>query len=83
MIERVLAALGSERATPFRAMVRDGADRHETLTAFLAVLVLIRRRSIVAHQPELFGEITLIPHAPALRSSESPDGLDDEFAADD
>jgi segregation and condensation protein A len=83
MIERVLAALGTERETDFRALIRDRGDRHETLTAFLAVLALIRRRLLEAHQSELFGEIALVPSRADQRSVEAPVDSDDEFAADD
>jgi segregation and condensation protein A len=83
MIERVLAALGADRETSFRSLVRDRDDRHETLTAFLAVLVLIRRRILVAHQSELFGEIALEPAGRDPQPIEASSDSDDEFAADD
>ncbi len=59
MIERVLVGLAGRSQLRFRAVLARCEGRDEALTAFLAVLVLIRRRVIEADQPALFGEITL------------------------
>lgn len=59
MVERVLASLGSSQALTFSTIRRDCRDRHDVLTAFLAILVLMRRQAIDAHQAELFGEILM------------------------
>jgi len=59
MIEGVLDALTPGRLLRFGNLVGPARDRHEVLTAFLAILVLVRRRLIEADQAELFGEITL------------------------
>lgn len=61
MIERVLTHLAGPRFIDFGVFTRRARDRHEVLTAFLAVLVLVRRRIIEAEQAELFGDITLRP----------------------
>lgn len=59
MSERLLLALPGRGALPFGRFRADCRDRQETLVAFLAVLVLVRRREIAAEQSGLFGEITL------------------------
>ena len=59
MVERVLTDLRPGQPLAFSRLRRGCHDRHEVLTAFLAVLVLMRRQVVDAHQPELFGEITL------------------------
>ena len=46
-------------AADARAVEQRLRGRDEVLTAFLAVLVLVRRRVVDAEQSELFGEITL------------------------
>jgi segregation and condensation protein A len=71
MVERVLMALVGGRAVRFGAIRAGCRGRSDVLTAFLAVLVLMRRRVIEAEQPELFGEITLrrVATAPALDPS--------------
>ncbi len=61
--ERLLAALGAGRLA-FGAFRNRCADRHEVLVAFLAVLVLVRRRVIEAEQAGPFGEISLRRAAP-------------------
>lgn len=59
MTERLLTALPGFGALPFGRFRAGCRDRQETLVAFLAVLVLVRRRAIEAEQEGLFGEITL------------------------
>ncbi len=59
MVERVLRLLAGRSDVPFSRVARECQDAHEVRTAFLAVLVLIRRRVVDADQPELFGDITL------------------------
>ena len=65
MTERLLTALGGWQPLRFGRFRAGCADRHETLVAFLAVLVLVRRRVIEAEQAGLFGEITLRRVPPA------------------
>lgn len=60
MIERVLTALTTRGSRSFRSLLTPGDDRRDVLTAFLAVLVLVRRQAIEASQPARFGEITLL-----------------------
>lgn len=59
MVERVLTALRPGRPLAFSVIRNDCRDRHDVLTAFLAVLVLMRRQAVDAQQSEMFGEITL------------------------
>ena len=65
MTERVLGALTGRRRLGFGEILAQCAGRQEALTAFLAVLVLVRRRVVEAEQAALFGEITLRRAAPA------------------
>jgi segregation and condensation protein A len=83
MVERVLTAIGSGREATFRSLVRDGADRHEALTAFLAVLVLVRRRAVEARQSELFGPILISSATTAVEDTDHLNGTGEEVAADD
>lgn len=59
MVERVLRLLSGRREVLFSRVAADCENAHEIRTAFLAVLVLIRRRVVDADQAELFGDITL------------------------
>ena len=71
MTERLLTALGGRSSLPFRGIRAGCRDRQETLVAFLAVLVLVRRRVVEAEQVGLFGEITLRRAGPTpLRASD-------------
>ena len=65
MTARIVGALAGRRLLAFASVGRRCADRHEVPVAFLAVLILIRRRVIEAEQSGLFGEITLRRVAPA------------------
>lgn len=75
MVERVLRVVrgGEPEAVAFSRIRRGCRDRHEVLTAFLAVLVLVRRRVLDAEQTELFGEI-------ALRATDTASSTDPEVA---
>jgi segregation and condensation protein A len=59
MIERVLGAFAKGQRSTFSGVVRQCRDDSEVRTAFLAVLVLVRRRLIDAEQDVPFGEITM------------------------
>lgn len=59
MVERVLRLLAGRREVLFSRVAADCQNAHEIRAAFLAVLVLIRRRAVDADQAELFGDITL------------------------
>ena len=69
VISRATSLLSGSRSTTFRTLIKPYEERNEIATAFLAVLVLMRNRTIDARQPELFGEIelcqaTAVPIAP-------------------
>lgn len=57
MVERVLHAVTTRPVASFSGIARDCHDAHEVRTAFLAILVLIRRRIVDADQDAPFGEI--------------------------
>jgi hypothetical protein len=59
MVERVLLGLRARPLLGFSRVSAECEDRHEVLTAFLAVLLLVRRRVVDARQDEVFGEIVL------------------------
>ncbi|MCC6792874.1 MAG: segregation/condensation protein A [Thermomicrobiales bacterium] len=80
MVERVLHGVPTRHQAPFSSIARECRDRHELRTAFLAVLILIRRRVIDAEQSTPFGEISL------SRVTDGPNIAIDEsivFAGDD
>lgn len=59
-VARVLELLVARSRVRFSEVIGDRPDREETLVAFLAVLVLLRRRQVEADQAEPFGEIDLV-----------------------
>ncbi len=61
VVARALGMMSERGRLSFREILSPNADRHEALTAFLAVLVLVRRRVFDAEQSEAFGEILLTP----------------------
>jgi segregation and condensation protein A len=63
MVERVLTRLIAHDNIRFSEVRKSCVDRNEVLTAFLAVLVLVRRRTVEASQTELFGEIRISRNA--------------------
>ena len=79
MIERVIDTLSGRGEVRFSSVVVGCRDGHELRTAFLAVLVLIRRRVIDAEQPAPFAEITLVrrpatwPHAVGYAAEQAAD----------
>jgi segregation and condensation protein A len=80
MVERVLTRLITHDYIRFSEVQKSCTDRNEVLTAFLAVLVLVRRRTVEASQNELFGEIRISRHADAQPIPNSPIV---SFSADD
>ncbi len=78
MTDRVVDLLSRVRTVTFNDVVEDFGTRSERATAFLATLVLIRRRSIDAVQDGLFSEITLT-RAEAAPAEAEGDDTDDEF----
>jgi chromatin segregation and condensation protein Rec8/ScpA/Scc1 (kleisin family) len=65
MLERVLTMLPRHDLLRFSHVKQTCQDRHELLTAFLAILVLVRRRAVDACQPVPFGEIEIRPVPPS------------------
>lgn len=59
MIARISAKLLERNPTTFERVAVACVDRQEIAVAFVALLILIRRQSIVAVQDELFGSIAL------------------------
>lgn len=59
MTDRVIGAVSKFTRVKFTTIVEDATTRTERATAFLAVLVLVRRRMINVDQPGLFEEIEL------------------------
>ena len=59
VLERVLSVVKPGKLWQFTDLTRPGADREETMTTFLATLVLVRRRVFDADQAEPFGPIEL------------------------
>lgn len=59
MTDRVLTAVANFTRINFHKVTEDATTRTERATAFLAVLVLVRRRVIDAEQAGLYGEIEL------------------------
>ncbi|MGH2562102.1 MAG: segregation and condensation protein A [Thermomicrobiales bacterium] len=74
MIERVMTLVPHRGATRFSTMSSACTDRHELLTAFLALLILIRRRIVDADQATPFGEIDV------RRASSDPIRLAEPYA---
>lgn len=59
MTDRILGAVSRLSHVSFRTVTESATTRTERATAFLAVLVLVRRRMINVDQDDLFGEIEL------------------------
>jgi segregation and condensation protein A len=59
MISRITSALDRDQPISFDRIRATCVGRQETAVAFLAILTLLRRHTIHAIQPELFGAITL------------------------
>jgi segregation and condensation protein A len=81
LLERALSIVRPGRRWVFTDIVNRSAGREETMTAFLAVLVLVRRRVFDADQTTPFGDIELWRTAdavPALTELVPPDTRDEE-----
>lgn len=59
MVERILTTIDGVRIVRFSTLRLACSTRSEILTAFMAVLVLMRRRIVEADQSDVFGEITI------------------------
>jgi len=79
MTDRVLDLLSSVPRVRFSQVVEEYQTRSETATAFLATLVLIRRRAVDATQDGMFGEIVLSPALHTQGDVEDDTDIDDEF----
>jgi chromatin segregation and condensation protein Rec8/ScpA/Scc1 (kleisin family) len=80
LLERALSIVQPGRRWGFTDIVQRSAGREETMTAFLAVLVLVRRRVFDADQTEPFGPIELWRTAdavPALTELVPPEAQDE------
>jgi segregation and condensation protein A len=62
----------------FHSVLRAAATRLEIVVTFIAILELVKRQRISAHQERLFGEIELIPEAD-LAATDSLDDFELEF----
>jgi segregation and condensation protein A len=67
MISWITSALEREARVSFSHIRSICAGPHETAVAFLAVLTLMRRQSVVATQTELFGPIEISRAKPTIR----------------
>jgi segregation and condensation protein A len=72
MIARITAALDRRSSVSFDAIRAECASRQDVAVAFLALLTLLRRRTVDASQPVLFGVITV---KRANLTSFTPDAL--------
>lgn len=59
MTDRILTAVTGKKSVSFSEITEEAASRTDRATAFLAVLVLVRRQIINAEQDGLFGGIDL------------------------
>jgi segregation and condensation protein A len=83
MISRITSALDRETRVSFDRIRATCAGPQDTAVAFLALLTLIRRHTVVATQSELFGTIELARGAHSLRAANElpvsrPDGTHGE-----
>jgi chromatin segregation and condensation protein Rec8/ScpA/Scc1 (kleisin family) len=81
MTARILDAIGREGRVSFAAIGSRCRSRQEVAVAFLAMLTMIRRHTLVATQDELFGPISLARGPISLLSPPSGE-ISDEAAAD-
>jgi segregation and condensation protein A len=77
MIQFMNERLRQTKRLLFSSIIAECRDRREVQTAFLALLVLVRRRHVDARQEELFGEIALVP---TLSRGELVQGLGEDTA---
>jgi len=60
-IRRIIERIRQSGRTSFRSVIQDVRSRVEIVVSFLAVLELIKQGQVRAEQPELFGEIEILP----------------------
>jgi segregation and condensation protein A len=73
-MEQIAARLGQEGRQPFSALFTPPHSRGRLLGLFLAILELIKARTILAEQPEIFGDIwvALAPAANGTADQTNP-----------
>jgi segregation and condensation protein A len=81
MISRISAALNRETSVSFSRIQGTCAGPQDTAVAFLAILTLMRRQTVIATQNELFGPIELarglfVPRSPDELAAWDLDGTD-------
>jgi segregation and condensation protein A len=60
-IMRIVERIRQAGRTNFRTVIQDVRSRVEIVVSFLAVLELIKQGQVHAEQPELFGDIEIVP----------------------
>jgi segregation and condensation protein A len=58
-IDMIAKLMKEVERSSFKALITDGASRMEIVVTFLAMLELIKRYRINAHQEDLFGDIEI------------------------
>lgn len=79
MLDRIVELASSRPSFRFSKVVENSQSRSETATAFLAVLLMVRHRSLDATQDGLFGDIELARAATTAFDAGILDNADDEF----
>ncbi len=74
--ERILSHLTTTPTLALSTVLSPDADRQEVLTAFQALLALVRRQTVIAEQEGLFSEILIQAAAPVteMRMADPADG---------
>jgi segregation and condensation protein A len=67
-IQRIGSLLADQGQVSFNVLLQEARSRIEVIVSFLAVLELIKSRTVLVEQEQLFGEIILSP-APALEAT--------------
>lgn len=73
VVDRVAHMVQSMRSVRFSQVVETYRTRTEVATAFLAILVLVRRGEVDAAQGDLFADIALAPGAAPAPEAANPD----------
>ena len=73
-IDRLRRLLKKVSKLPFSRFVRRARSRVVVVVSFLAVLEMIRRREVVAEQPEPFGEIMILKNPTAQAAYRTGEG---------
>jgi len=75
-IASILTAMRTIGQTTFRALLLSKSDRLELIVTFLAMLELIKRKSVQVQQDELFGDIQIEPSG---EQAEGEDEVETDF----